>query len=85
MVGLLRFHGVDTDEAEIRRRLGDAVGISEIVRYAKAFGFGRGPIDQIGGGLSRRRCRALRCCATVAASPIQSIGSGYGPNVDGDR
>jgi ATP-binding cassette, subfamily B, bacterial HlyB/CyaB len=37
-VGLLRFHGVDTDEAEIRRRLGDAVGISEIVRCAKAFG-----------------------------------------------
>jgi hypothetical protein len=38
LTGALRFHGVDTDEAEIRRRLGDAIGISEIVRCAKAFG-----------------------------------------------
>jgi ATP-binding cassette, subfamily B, bacterial HlyB/CyaB len=38
LVGLLRFHGVDTDEVEIRRRLGDAVGVREMVRCAREFG-----------------------------------------------
>ena len=37
-MGLLRFHGVDTDEADIRRRLGDAIDVPEMVRCAKEFG-----------------------------------------------
>ena len=38
LVGLLRFHGVNADEAEIRRRSGNSVDVAEMVRCAKAFG-----------------------------------------------
>jgi subfamily B ATP-binding cassette protein HlyB/CyaB len=38
LVGLLRFHGVDADEAEIRRRCGNSVDVAEMVRCAKALG-----------------------------------------------
>jgi subfamily B ATP-binding cassette protein HlyB/CyaB len=38
LVGLLRFHGVDVDEAEIRRRYGSSVDLAEMVRCAKAYG-----------------------------------------------
>ena len=39
LVILLRAHGVDTDADQIRNRYGtNAVRISEMLRYAKAFG-----------------------------------------------
>jgi ATP-binding cassette, subfamily B, bacterial HlyB/CyaB len=38
LVGLLRFHGVDADEPEIRRRYGNNVDVAEMARCARAYG-----------------------------------------------
>jgi subfamily B ATP-binding cassette protein HlyB/CyaB len=38
LVGLLRFHGIDADEAEIRRRCSNSIDVAEMVRCAKAYG-----------------------------------------------
>ena len=35
---LVRFHGIDTDHAEIRRRFGDKIGVPEMLRCGRKFG-----------------------------------------------